>query len=163
MDLLLTQVERKNLKLAFKIIKEWRKRLYIDPIWTVNIEIYNGEEADEDNIAFINLSNAEYFVITLFLSNELMLMEERDFTKTINDVVCHELVHLVSGDFYRTAQLAAGDNEEIQKEIKYKYEQFTSRIQIAFTDVYKRVEKLEELLKAMKTVENNLENGTEEE
>jgi len=167
MDLSLTQAERKNLKLAFKILKEWRDKLHIDPIWTIRVEVYNSEEAEEGmDVAFFNLSNAEYFVVVLSLSNDLMLFEEEDFVEAMHDIACHELVHLSSGDFYRTAQLSAGDNEQMQKELRYKYEQFTSRMQKAFMDMHRKVEKIEKSLKkakaSLKKIDVPVEKETEE-
>lgn len=142
MDLSLSQTEKRNLKLAFKILKEWREKLHTDPIWTIRIEVYNTEEVEEGmDAAFLNLSNAEYFVVTLSLSNDLMLSKKEDFVETMNNIACHELIHLSSGDFYRTAQLSAGDNEQMQKELRYKYEQFTSRMQKAFMDMHRKSRK----------------------
>lgn len=162
MDLSLSQAEKKNLKLAFKILKKWREILHIDPIWKLNVEIYNSEEVDDGmDAAYLNLADAEYFTAILSLSNDLMMLEEEDFIDTLNAVACHELVHLSCVDFYRTAQLAAGDNLEMKKELKYRFEQITSRMQRAFVDMQNRINKLEEVSKK-KSSSNNAEKTEEE-
>ena len=63
----------------------------------------------------------------------------------MNDIVCHELIHLATIDFFRTARLAAAENEEMQSELEYKFEQFTSRLQRAFSAANDKIEELEDI------------------
>jgi hypothetical protein len=162
MDLSLSKLEKKNLKLVHKIIKKWREILHIDPIWEIVVEVYNSEEVEERlDAAFLNLADAEYYTAILSLSNEIMMLEGEDFTDTLNDVACHELVHLSCTDFYRTALLAANENVEMRKELRYRFEQITSRMQRAFMEMQSKINELEESLKKERA-NNNASNNMEE-
>jgi uncharacterized protein YdeI (YjbR/CyaY-like superfamily) len=68
-----------------------------------------------------------------------MKLSESDFKKAVNEVLCHELIHLVMIDFMRTAQLAADEDQVLQDELRYKFEQYTTRMQRAFMDLDKKV------------------------
>jgi len=156
MEYVLTKRDRQLLKSAEKLIKKWRKNLQLDPLWTIGVEIIDDEEMD-GAVARVDTSNSEYYVAVIEITNALLHLPEDKFLQTINELVCHELVHLVMIDFFRTAQLAAGNKDTLVKELRYKYEQFTSRFQRAFVDLDKQV---------IKSKESNtlvLENDGEEE
>lgn len=138
MDLSFSKKEKKILRLAEKTIKRWRGLLHIDPLWTIYLDVFDDEEMPSA-FARIDASSTEYYIATIELSYSTLQMEEDDFLKKIDDIICHELLHLVMIDFFRTAQVAAGEREEMQRELKYKYEQFTSRLQRAFMDIYKKI------------------------
>jgi hypothetical protein len=79
----------------------------------------------------------------------------------LNDVACHELVHLSCTDFYRAALLAANENVEMRKELRYRFEQITSRMQRAFMEMQSKINKLEESLKKEKSNKFNTSNMEE--
>jgi len=138
MDLSFSRQEKKILKLTEKTIKKWRSILYIDPLWNIYIDVFDDEEMPLA-LARVDASSTEYYMATIELSYSMLQMVEEEFMEKIDDIICHELLHLVMIDFFRTAQVAAGESEEMHKELKYKYEQFTSRLQRAFMDMYKKV------------------------
>jgi len=120
-----------KVKFIRKIVSKWRKILHLDPIWTISIELI---DADVMGGAFarVDTSNSEYYVALMEINAAIFVSEEEEFEFLINEIVCHELVHLVMIDFVHSAQVAAGDNESMHAELTYKYEQFTSRLQKAF-------------------------------
>ena len=120
------------------MIKKWRANLKLDPVWVINSEFIPAEEM-EGAYAMVNADNTEYYSASIYVSDFLTQLSEVDFKKAINEVICHELVHLVMIDFMRTAQLAAGNKQVLQEELRYKFEQFTTRIQRAFMDFDKKV------------------------
>jgi hypothetical protein len=134
--------DRKLIKAANKLIQRWSKHLCLDPLWTINVEVMPDEEM-EGALARIDTSTSEYYVSTMEINQVLLQVEDNRFIDTVNEIVCHELIHLVMIDFFRTAQIAAGKKEEFQKELKYKYEQFTSRFQRAFIDMDRSLQRAE--------------------
>ena len=143
MEYILTKKDKQLVRLVEKIIKKWKKNLQIDPLWHIEVVIVDDEEM-EGAIARVNSSSSEYFTASIEITNGLLYLPEDKFLSTIDDFVCHELVHLVSIDFYRTALLAVGENHTLAKELKYRYEQFTSRLQKAFVEMEKQVVKSKE-------------------
>ena len=135
MDFTLTRKEKKFLRLAKNIVAKWKEVLYLDPLWRINIDVFDDTDIPEA-LARLDTSSAEYYMTTIELSYSLFELKEADFVDKMNEVACHELLHLVMVDFFRTAQLAAAENEEMIKELRYKYEQFTSRLQRAFSDMF---------------------------
>jgi len=143
MECVLTKRDRQLLKSAEKLVKRWRKHLQLDPLWDIGVEIVDDDEM-EGAIARVDTSNSEYFVATIEITNGLLHLPEDKFLSTMNELVCHELIHLVMIDFFRTAQLAAGEEETLNRELRYKFEQFTSRFQHAFIELDKQLIKAKE-------------------
>jgi hypothetical protein len=119
-------------------MKKWRSHLKLDPIWAIEFKFADPEEMN-GSFAIVNADNAEYYSATIYLSDLLMKLSESDFKKAVNEVLCHELIHLVMIDFMRTAQLAADEDQVLQDELRYKFEQYTTRMQRAFMDLDKKV------------------------
>jgi len=94
--------------------------------------------------ARVDTSNSEYYVAVMEINAAIFTSEEEEFVFLINEIVCHELVHLVMIDFVHSAQVAAGDNESMHDELRYKYEQFTSRLQKAFMGLDDLITSLQE-------------------
>jgi ribosomal protein L29 len=138
--LTLSREDKRLVKIIENVVKKWKKQLQLDHLWNIEIEVVDSEEM-EGAVARVDTSNSEYFVATIEVTHALLQLPQERFFTTINEVVFNELVHLVMIDFYRTAQLAAVDNEKISKELRYKYEQFTSRFQRAFVDLDKQTAK----------------------
>lgn len=132
-----------KIKFIRKVVSKWRKILHLDPIWTISIEL---ADADVMGGAFarVDTSNSEYYVAVMEVNAAIFTSEEEEFEFLINEIVCHELVHLVMIDFVRSAQVAAGDNDSMHAELMYKYEQFTSRLQKAFMGLDDQIATLQE-------------------
>jgi hypothetical protein len=154
----MTKSDRIRAKFIRKVILKWRKILLLDPIWLISIDIVETEIMDRA-FARVDTSNAEYFVATLEISDSLLQLEDKEFEFVINEVACHELIHLVMIDFVRSAQLVAGNNKKMCDELQFKYEQFTSRFQRAFMGVDEYIEKLEELVENKNLQLQSLRNG----
>lgn len=135
--------DRAKIKIIRKTVDKWRKILHLDPIWVISIELVDAEIM-EGALARVDTSNTEYYVAIMEIASAMLHLEEDEFLPVINEITCHELVHLVMIDFVRSAQLAAGENESMHSELRYKYEQFTSRLQRAFMDLDERISELEE-------------------
>lgn len=142
---MINKSDRIRTKFIKKVILKWRKALLLDPIWLISIDIIDTEIMDRA-FARVDTSNAEYFVATLEISDTLLQLDDKEFEFVINEVACHELIHLVMIDFVRSAQLVAGNNKKMCDELRYKYEQFTSRFQRAFMGLDEHIGKLEELV-----------------
>ena len=151
MDLNFTKKERKLLKIAEEIIEKWRVILHLDPLWNIDLTIFD-DEAIPGAFARVDASATEYFFATIELSYDVLQLKEEDFEKKMNEAACHELLHLVMVDFFRSAQLVAGENAVMQDELKYKYEQFTSRLQKAFVELYESRKELSVLQKKLDIV-----------
>lgn len=155
MDLNFNKKEKKLLKIADEFVDKWRKILNLDPLWELDISVFD-DEMMPGALARVDVSGAEYFMATIELSYDMLDMKEDEFKEKINEVICHELLHVVSIDYYRTAQLSAGENDAIQKELRYRYEQFTSRLQKTFTDLGKFQDKSLELEEKIEEIKNIL-------
>ena len=139
--------ERKLLSIARSLIKKWKSILLLDPIWSILVEVQYEEEMD-GAVGRIDTGRVEYFSATIEISDVLMYFEEEDMLHILETLICHELIHLVMVDFFRTAKLAAGKSKEMHEEINYKYEQFTSRLQQAFLKLNDKNEKVFKKLKS---------------
>lgn len=128
------KTDRAKLRIARKTLEKWRRILHLDPIWTITFELTDAEIM-EGALARVDTSNSEYYVAVMEVTSALLQLDDEEFEPIINEIICHELVHLVMVDFVRCAQLAAGNNESMHGELRYKYEQFTSRFQRAFMDL----------------------------
>jgi hypothetical protein len=137
MEILLSENDARLLKLAYMIIEKWRTIMNIDPIWQIDIQVLPDEEI-EGSIAYINMSRAANYYAQICISYYLFSYEDADFLSEIETIACHELTHLVAEDFMRTAILAAGHNRKLVKELRHKYEQFTSRLQKTMLDLVKK-------------------------
>jgi hypothetical protein len=137
MNLEFSKEEKDFLRLAEETVEKWRNILYVDPIWGINVEIF--ETDDYTDYARINMSNSEYYLATIEISYLILQLEKSEFMKKIDGIISHELLHLTTIDFFMTAQIAAGKRKEISDLLKHKYEQFTSRLHKAFVDLYKKV------------------------
>jgi len=142
MEFVPNKCDRKLIKIGDKLVRKWSKYLCLDPMWIISIEVMPDEEM-EGALARIDSSTSEYYVAIIEINQALLQIDEDKYVETVNEIVCHELIHLVMIDFFRTAQIAAGKKEELQDELKYKYEQFTSRFQRAFVDMDKSLQKAE--------------------
>ena len=143
MDFSLNKKEKKLFKIVEDSVKKWREILYLDPLWDIDVTIFD-DDMMPGALARVDVSSTEYFLATVEVSYDMFDMKEEEFKEKINEVICHELLHVVSIDFFRSAQLAAGENEVIQKELRYRYEQFTSRLQKTFNKLHSSYEKVGE-------------------
>jgi len=134
---------RTKIKLINKIVDKWRKILYLDPIWVVSVEFADVEEMG-GALARVDTSNSEYYVAVMEVTESLLQLDEDEFDPIINEIACHELIHLLLIDFVRSAQLVAGENEAMHNELRYKYEQFTSKLQRAFMNLNEQIVTLQE-------------------
>jgi hypothetical protein len=153
MDFTLTRREKRFLKLAEDIVARWRAVLHLDPLWKISLDVFDDSEIPEA-LARIDASTTEYYMATIELSCSLFELKEARFVSKMNEIACHELLHLVMVDFFRTAQLAATESEEMLKELRYKYEQFTSRLQRAFSDMFNANVELEGISEKLDAVKN---------
>jgi uncharacterized protein YdeI (YjbR/CyaY-like superfamily) len=120
------------------LMKKWRNYLKLDPIWVIEFKFIDSEEMN-GSFAMVNADNSEYYAASVYLSDLLTKLPETEFKNAVNEVLCHELIHLVMIDFMRTAQLAADEDQVLQDELRYKFEQYTTRMQRAFMDLDKKV------------------------
>jgi len=153
MDFTFSKKEKRFLQLAGEIIQKWREALHLDPLWRIDIDVFDDIDTP-GALARVDASNTEYYIATIELSYSLFELKEKTFVSKMNEIGCHELLHLVMVDFFRTAQLAANENEEMLKELRYKYEQFTSRLQRAFVDMFNAKMELEKISEKFDAIRN---------
>lgn len=154
------------MKATQKLITKWRKILFLDNIWTVSLELGSEEEMDQA-LAFVDTSNAEYFVATVILNDTLLNLEEDIFIEIVNEILCHELTHLVMADFLRSALILAEGKPDFQQELRYKFEQHTTRLQRAFMDLDTKIADQDRFIKSqtayvMGLAKSNIEKVKEE-
>ena len=73
-----------------RCIKKWMKRLRFDPAWTIRYKIVSAKDMDEnaeDALACVEIS--DYF------SAEILFCQERLEAKALDEVVVHELLHII--------------------------------------------------------------------
>jgi hypothetical protein len=118
------------------LIKKWSKILLLDPLWNITVEFY--EDLDMENaLARLDTSMSEYYKAILEISSDLFLIEVELFKKKMDSIICHELLHILMLDFYRASVLMA-ENEKIKNELRYRYEQTTTRLQNSFINLIKK-------------------------
>lgn len=119
--------EEEEIQKIHDLIEKWKKRLYINDIWeiTICLEEMNAKGA-------IDLKEAEYYRADLLINEQLLGND-----KEIEEIVIHELVHLVATDFFRCAMMSA-KNDNIRDELRYKYEQFTTKLSKTLGDLNER-------------------------
>lgn len=161
MDLNFSKKEHRLLDIAESIIDEWREILHLDPLWRIDVNIFD-DESIPGAYARVDASTTEYFFATIEISYDMLQMKEADFIVKMNDAAAHELLHLLMIDYHHSAVLAAGDNEAMREELKYKYEQFTSRLQRAFVDLYQSHIEMNKLQYKLNTIKELLTSNKEE-
>jgi hypothetical protein len=130
----LTAEERKAKRIFSKAVRRWYRILLIDPIWTVGVSIDEDETMDHGD-AYVDIGTAEYYMANIHVSRSLLSLPAQELEQVASSVMCHELLHVVTADFHRAALVAAGDNEKMQEELRYRYEQFVSRFSMILTDL----------------------------
>jgi len=134
MEILLSENDQRLLKLAHRVLEQWRAILNIDPIWKIGIEVLPNDEI-EGSMTHIDMSRAAVYGAKVCVDYDFFLCDDDVFLTEMERVFSHELIHLVAEDFMRTAVLAAGHNRKLVKELRHKYDQFTSRLQKTLTDL----------------------------
>ena len=122
-----TKKEKRLLKLAETILVDWRLILQLDPLWQIDMFVFDDDETP-GAMARVNTSSAEYFIATIEVAYTLLQLKEEEFCERMNDAMCHELIHLCLIDHFRFSQTVAGDNQVYQEELKYKFEQLKGEI-----------------------------------
>ena len=140
MEVVLSSQDRKVLSKANALVKKWSKILCLDPIWNVEVSLLTNDEM-ESGLARIDTSSAEYYEVVIELNHLLSQLDEDLLNEELETAICHELVHLILIDFFRTAQVAAGEQDGLIRELIYKYEQITSRLQKSFLSLIKKERK----------------------
>jgi len=126
MEILLSQDEQFLLEKAYDILEKWRNIMNVDPMWTIKIQPVNNLE---ESLAFLSMTRAANYQAKICVNYDVFSYHAETFMSEMELIMCHELIHLVTEDFMRTAMLAAGYNRKLIDELKYKYEQLTSRLQ----------------------------------
>jgi hypothetical protein len=128
--------EKRLFQIVKNSINKWKKILQMDPVWKIMISVTDEEEMG-NAFASVDTQSAEYYVAGIEFSSALMSLEEDKLKSVINDIVAHELLHIVQLDFFNTAKLCAGKNQSMHQELRYKYEQYTTRLQRSFVELDK--------------------------
>lgn len=129
MEYVLSDKEKLYLKAAQRVIEEWREVMEIDPLWEISTDIIEDEECNGNAKGAVDIGSAQYYRAPILLCERIFELDEEEFMATLNDdIIPHELTHLVAVDFFRTALMIAGDNQEIKQELRYRYEQFVVRL-----------------------------------
>ena len=137
MEVVLSPQDRKVLSKANALVKKWSKILCLDPIWNVEVSLLTNEEM-ENGLARIDTGSSEYYEVVIEINHLLSKLDDDLLNEELETAICHEMVHLVLIDFFRTAQIAVGDRDILLKELIYKYEQITSRLQKSFLSLIRK-------------------------
>lgn len=129
---------RKLLKILKSKIKKWRKILFIDPIWEIEINILDAEIM-ENSLARVDFTEEDYFRIFIDVNESILKYSDEEIDQIANRVACHELIHSVSSDFQRIAMVAVRKNKQLMEELRFRYEQFTTRLEKAFLKMDKEL------------------------
>jgi len=130
MELLLTKEDIKRLATVQAIIDDWRETLNVDPIWCIHVDVLPADQIS-NAVAKIDLRAGAHYHAKFILNYDVFSSDEDMFEEEIHKAVAHELLHIITEDFMRTAIVAAGKNKELIQELRHKYEQFISRLHIS--------------------------------
>lgn len=130
----LTAEEKRAAKVFDRAVKRWYRTLLIDPVWNVGLVVLEPEEMDHGD-AYVDIGSSEYYTANVCISRNLLSLPPKELDKVASDVVCHELLHILTADFQRAAITATGDNEKMQEELRYRYEQVVSRLSMIMSDL----------------------------
>jgi hypothetical protein len=122
----LTAGERKAKRCFEREIRRWRRILLIDPIWTFQVSIAADEDMEQGD-ANVDIGTSEYYLARINISRGMLSLENGELEMAATNVACHELLHIATADYQRAALVAAGDNAQMQEELRYRYEQLVSR------------------------------------
>jgi hypothetical protein len=128
-----TAGERKAKRCFEREIKRWRRILLIDPIWTFQVVVAEDEDMEQGD-ANVDIGTSEYYIARISLSRGMLSLENDELEITATNVAAHELLHIATADYQRAALVAAGDNVQIQEELRYRYEQLVSRFSMILMD-----------------------------
>jgi hypothetical protein len=129
----LTAGERKAKRCFEREIKRWRRILLIDPIWTFQVVVAEDEDMEQGD-ANVDIGTSEYYIARISLSRGMLSLENDELEITATNVAAHELLHIATADYQRAALVAAGDNVQMQEELRYRYEQLVSRFSMILMD-----------------------------
>lgn len=129
----LTPSEKKARRCFEREIKRWRRILLIDPIWTFQVSIAEDEDMEQGD-ASVDIGTSEYYLARINISRGMLSLENEDLVIAATNVACHELLHIATADYQRSALVAAGDNVQMQEELRYRYEQLVSRFSMILMD-----------------------------
>lgn len=129
----LTAGERKAKRCFEREIKRWRRILLIDPIWTFQVVVAEDEDMEQGD-ANVDIGTSEYYIARISLSRGMLSLENDELEMTATNVAAHELLHIATADYQRAALVAAGDNVQMQEELRYRYEQLVSRFSMILMD-----------------------------
>jgi hypothetical protein len=130
----LTSEERRARRVFDKAVRRWYRTLLIDPVWTVGVVVIEDEGMRHGD-AFVDLGSAEYYAANVHISRSLLSLPAKELERVASSVACHELLHVATADFQRGVLTATGDNEKMQEELRYRYEQLVSRFSMILTDL----------------------------
>lgn len=122
----LTADERKAKRVFEREVKRWLGILLIDPIWTIRVDVAEDEDMERGD-ANVDIGTAEYYMARLNISKGLLALRGKELEAAAVNVACHELLHIATADYQRASLVAAGDNAQMQEELRYRYEQLVSR------------------------------------
>lgn len=133
------------------MLEKWRKIYLLDPLWRLDLFTFDDAEMP-GAYARVDISTAEYYFASIEIAESTFEMKEDEFMEIVNEALAHELLHILLIDFFRTSQVCAGENQELLEELKYKYEQFTTRLAKSYTNLDAKIIEKDELLKEVKEV-----------
>lgn len=130
----LTAEERRARRVFDKAVRRWYRILLIDPVWTVGVAV-NEDGEMEHGEAYVDIGTSEYYMANVCIARSLLSLPAKELEKVASSVACHELLHIATADFQRASIVAAGDNEKMQEELRYRYEQLVSRLSMILMDL----------------------------
>jgi hypothetical protein len=89
-----------------RLVAQWRSVLRIDPKWEV--ELIAELEEDEEAWASLDVDIAEYWKVKLLVHKRLMDLGESAFAEKSDQVVLHEMLHLLIWQYTSFAQNVGG-------------------------------------------------------
>lgn len=115
-------------------IERWREILMLDQIWRFTLDVLEDDELN-NQAAAVDLSKAEYYLARIMVARSQLSLSGDELRKTAKQTACHELVHVLTTDYQRAALSATSDNTPMRAEMRYRYEQLTSRLTEALLEL----------------------------
>jgi len=130
----LTSEERRAKKVFDKAVRHWYRTLLIDPVWTVGVVVDEDAEMEMGD-AYVDIGTSEYYIADIHVARSLLSLSGKELEKIASNVACHELLHIATADFQRSALVATVDNEKMQEDMRYRYEQVVSKLTMVLVDL----------------------------
>lgn len=123
---------KSRLKQAESSVERWRKRLRIDPKWSIHVAALPKQDGAVDLIQF-GEDMAAYWEITLGLYPYFLEMSKEEWKEHLDVSIMHEILHLIQWQFSSFAKNMLGKQcvpelEKLEEQVVQQLEEILSGV-----------------------------------